>query len=229
MATAWKGIPDKAVGGPCTFGPLTMFHPSLKALTDWIPQHRQNKCDAKSFGPDCNSEVEFWNPSKRVFSSLVAPVDTAHALNIVNKLGCWLVKEGNTTSNALTGLLTDADSVHQETLQNRAAIIDFLLLAQGQVCEDFTGMCCMTLSDHFESIHKSIQELKELSGEQQQKSHPWDEIPLAYSPGWEVSGLGLGLGISWFIYNGTYRPFGDYVMLATCLSCIQEPVLSTTT
>ncbi|KFP77787.1 hypothetical protein N311_04478, partial [Apaloderma vittatum] len=35
----------------------------------------------------------------------------------------------------------------------------FLLLAQGHVCEDFEGMCCMNLNDHSESIHKSIQHL----------------------------------------------------------------------
>ncbi|KFV92268.1 hypothetical protein N327_11358, partial [Fulmarus glacialis] len=41
------------------------------------------------------------------------------------------------------------------------AAIDFLLLAQGHGCEDFEGMCCMNLSDHSESIHLSIQKLKE--------------------------------------------------------------------
>ncbi|KFV58972.1 hypothetical protein N341_04336, partial [Tyto alba] len=41
------------------------------------------------------------------------------------------------------------------------AAIDFLLIAQGHGCEDFEGMCCMNLSDHSESIHKSIQILKD--------------------------------------------------------------------
>ncbi|KGL94843.1 hypothetical protein N301_05735, partial [Charadrius vociferus] len=41
------------------------------------------------------------------------------------------------------------------------AAIDFLLLAQGHGCEDFEGICCMNLSDHSESVHKSIQRLKE--------------------------------------------------------------------
>ncbi|KFQ21248.1 hypothetical protein N332_10841, partial [Mesitornis unicolor] len=38
--------------------------------------------------------------------------------------------------------------------------LDFLLLAQEHGCEGgcegFKGMCCMNLSDHSESIHKSI-------------------------------------------------------------------------
>ncbi|KFV60761.1 hypothetical protein N341_12642, partial [Tyto alba] len=38
--------------------------------------------------------------------------------------------------------------------------IDFLLLAQGHGCDEFEEMCCMNLSDHSESIFKSIQQLK---------------------------------------------------------------------
>ncbi|KFW02694.1 hypothetical protein N326_01205, partial [Eurypyga helias] len=41
------------------------------------------------------------------------------------------------------------------------AAIDFLLLAHGHGCKDFDGMCCMNLSDHSQSIHKSIQNLME--------------------------------------------------------------------
>ncbi|KFR11330.1 hypothetical protein N306_13780, partial [Opisthocomus hoazin] len=36
------------------------------------------------------------------------------------------------------------------------AAIDFLLLAQGHGCEEFDSMCCMNLSDHSESIHRSL-------------------------------------------------------------------------
>ncbi|KFR15711.1 hypothetical protein N306_04298, partial [Opisthocomus hoazin] len=36
------------------------------------------------------------------------------------------------------------------------AIIDFLLLAQGDGCEEFESMCCINLSDHLESIHCSL-------------------------------------------------------------------------
>ncbi|KFO89009.1 hypothetical protein N320_12829, partial [Buceros rhinoceros silvestris] len=41
------------------------------------------------------------------------------------------------------------------------AAIDFLLLPQGRGCKDFEGMCCMNLSDHSTSIHKSIQVLRD--------------------------------------------------------------------
>ncbi|KFZ51020.1 hypothetical protein N338_04770, partial [Podiceps cristatus] len=39
------------------------------------------------------------------------------------------------------------------------AAIDFLLLAHGQGCQDFDGLCCMNLSDHSESSHKKINDL----------------------------------------------------------------------
>ncbi|KFO86032.1 hypothetical protein N320_08825, partial [Buceros rhinoceros silvestris] len=35
----------------------------------------------------------------------------------------------------------------------------FLLLAQGHERNDFEGMCCLNLSDHFNSIHKQLAQL----------------------------------------------------------------------
>ncbi|KFV89733.1 hypothetical protein N326_05310, partial [Eurypyga helias] len=43
------------------------------------------------------------------------------------------------------------------------AAIDFLLLAQGHGCQEFDGMCCMDLSDHSVSIHKSLGNLRDLT------------------------------------------------------------------
>ncbi|KFU89752.1 hypothetical protein M959_14524, partial [Chaetura pelagica] len=40
------------------------------------------------------------------------------------------------------------------------AAIDCLLLAHGHGCQEFEGMCCMNLSDHSESIHRKIEQLK---------------------------------------------------------------------
>ncbi|KFO72642.1 hypothetical protein N303_07547, partial [Cuculus canorus] len=41
------------------------------------------------------------------------------------------------------------------------AAIDLLLLAQGHRCQDFDGLSCMNLSDHSETIHKSINSLQD--------------------------------------------------------------------
>ncbi|KFP96610.1 hypothetical protein N330_03688, partial [Leptosomus discolor] len=43
------------------------------------------------------------------------------------------------------------------------AAIDFLLLAHRHECGDFDGLYCVNLSDHSESIHQSIQTLKQLT------------------------------------------------------------------
>ncbi|KFV43358.1 hypothetical protein N341_02877, partial [Tyto alba] len=41
--------------------------------------------------------------------------------------------------------------------------IEFLLLAQGHGCKDFERMCCKNLSNHSQSVHKSIQDLQGLA------------------------------------------------------------------
>ncbi|KFV00457.1 hypothetical protein N340_12141, partial [Tauraco erythrolophus] len=41
------------------------------------------------------------------------------------------------------------------------AAIDFLLLMHGHGCEILEGMCCMNLSHHSESVHETIQKLKD--------------------------------------------------------------------
>lgn len=43
----------------------------------------------------------------------------------------------------------------------------FLLLVHGYGCQDFEGMCCMGLSDHSGSVHRSILDLKEGVGQLQ--------------------------------------------------------------
>lgn len=87
---------------------------------------------------------------------------------------CWVGKQINITSTALDELTTDVDSIHHAVLQNRAAI-DFLLLAQGNGCNDFEGMCCMNLSDHSESIHKKLSQLKENTNKLTVVNNPFNE------------------------------------------------------
>lgn len=80
-------------------------------------------------------------------------------LGLLNKLGCWLARQASATSLALTGLLTNVDSIIHATFQNQAAV-DILLLLHGRGCEDFE-MCCVNLSDHSLSIHASIKALQD--------------------------------------------------------------------
>ncbi|KFQ25913.1 hypothetical protein N331_01286, partial [Merops nubicus] len=53
------------------------------------------------------------------------------------------------------------------------AAIDYLLLAHGHGCQDFEGICCMNLSDHSKSNHKSIKELHDLVS-QLQENDSWN-------------------------------------------------------
>ncbi|KGL78247.1 hypothetical protein N309_14414, partial [Tinamus guttatus] len=109
---------------------------------------------------DCDYQVAFWNTAKILAVSLFSPgVASGKALETLNKLGCWLAKQTNATFLTLSGLLLDVNSVRHASLQNRATI-DFLLLAQGHGCQDCDGLCCINLSDHSESIHKSIENLQ---------------------------------------------------------------------
>lgn len=69
-------------------------------------------------------------------------------------------------------MLTDVRSIRHDTLQNRA-VIDFLLLTHGHSCEESEGLCCMNLSNHSESIHKSIQKLKYLTDQIKEDDGLW--------------------------------------------------------
>uniref|UniRef100_A0A6G1RXE9 Uncharacterized LOC107050476 n=1 Tax=Hypotaenidia okinawae TaxID=2861861 RepID=A0A6G1RXE9_9GRUI len=182
---AWPVIPSHRKGGPCSLGCLSVLTPN----TSMILQHRHShraKRGIHVYTPDCDDNVEFWSFSQRFATSLFLPGAAAgKALATLDKLGCWLAKQTNATSNALSGFLLDVDSIRHATLQNRAAI-DFLLLAQGHGCEDFEGMCCMNLSDHSESIHASIQQFKDGVSTLRQDDI-WDWLD-KLSGGWGLSG-----------------------------------------
>lgn len=63
-------------------------------------------------------------------SFLTVGVAAGQGLAMLNKLGCWMVKQLKLTSAILNQMLTDVDNVRRGTLQNRAAI-GLLLLAHG--------------------------------------------------------------------------------------------------
>jgi len=93
-----------------------------------------------------------------VISALLSPILAAKTARDLEILACWAAKELNLTSAILSDRIQDVDCVWHAVLQNHAAI-DFLLLAQGHGCTDFSGMCCFNLSDHSESIHKNMQQI----------------------------------------------------------------------
>ena len=115
---AWPVIPSHIKGGPCSLGRLSVLTPN----TSMILQHcysRRTKRGVHAFASDCDDNMQFWSFGQRFIASLLLPGAAAgKALATLDKLGCWLAKQTNATSSALSGLLLDVDSVRHATLQN---------------------------------------------------------------------------------------------------------------
>ncbi|RMC19245.1 hypothetical protein DUI87_03851 [Hirundo rustica rustica] len=100
-----------------------------------------------------------WIPSKWTLGEL------AH-------LECWVAKQANLTTDALTNLLSDEETTRQATLQSRAAI-DYLLLLHSHQCEEFEGLCCFNLTSRAENIHESIRQMKEVVANIKREMDDW--------------------------------------------------------
>ncbi|XP_061231669.1 syncytin-A-like [Neopsephotus bourkii] len=170
---AWQGIPRSPEGGPCYIGHLTMFAPDIMTVLNTNRTHVRRKRATTQLNSECQDTVTLWDRPEVVLASLFAPgVASAQALTQLRKLACWTGKQINITTKILSELAMDVDGVRHAILQNRAAI-DFLLLAQGHGCDEFEGMCCMNLSDHSNSIHKQLAQLKDNMRKLQETSDPF--------------------------------------------------------
>ncbi|XP_074391266.1 uncharacterized protein LOC141728195 [Zonotrichia albicollis] len=175
---AWAGIPSGLVGGPCTFGRLTLFTPNVTQIINWkktniTSELARSKRDLKDLTEDCDDEITHWSHSKSVAFTILLPwVSVAKSLGELGRLECWVAKQANLTSAALYDLLTDEEITRQATLQNRAAI-DFLLLLHHHHCEEFEGLCCMNLSSRAEDARHSIKRLQDLVHQVKQETSDW--------------------------------------------------------
>lgn len=77
-----------------------------------------------------------WKAAKnKVFQQVcffLPQLASATALKQLDWAGCWLSKQTNATSTAISDMVTDVRSVRHATLQNRAET-DLPLLARGMV------------------------------------------------------------------------------------------------
>lgn len=170
---AWQGIPRSPIGGPCYIGHLTMFAPDIMTVLNANHTHTRHKRTTTQLNSECHDTLTLWDPPEVILASIFAPgVASAQALTQLRKLACWTGKQINITTNILSDLAMDLEGVRHAVLQNRAAI-DFLLLAQGHGCDEFEGMCCMNLSDHSNSIHKQLAQLKDNMRKLQETSDPF--------------------------------------------------------
>ncbi|XP_063278383.1 uncharacterized protein LOC134563899 [Prinia subflava] len=188
---AWAGIPSRLLGGPCTLGRLGLFTPNktqimnLKEKENGAQNSGLQKRAVKDLEPDCDTEITHWSKSKGVAITIFAPwVAIAKTLGELGHLECWVAKQANLTSQALTNLLKDEEITRQATLQNRAAI-DYLLLLHGHTCEEFEGLCCFNLSTRAVSTQTLIQQMQEQVGQIRQETDDW--LSNLFQ-GWGISG-----------------------------------------
>ncbi|RMC16456.1 hypothetical protein DUI87_06786 [Hirundo rustica rustica] len=178
---AWAGIPPLHTGGPCTLGQLSLFTHNKTSVANWQRKLSRNlaiqKRDLSAIDPDCDHEIVHWSKAKGVAVTIFLPwVAIAKALGELAHLECWVAKQANLTTDALTNLLGEAETSRQATLQNRAAI-DYLLLLHGHRCEEFEGLCCFNLSSKPENIHATIQRMKEMITNIKRETGGWlDEL-----------------------------------------------------
>lgn len=123
---AWSGIPSHPIGGPCTFGKLSMLMPR------WHPNKTHSRVRrelSQQLDENCKDDVKLWSKAETIAASFFTPgVAAAGAHKMLQGLACWVVKQVNQTSSILSLLADDLSTVKHAILQNRAAI-DFLLLA----------------------------------------------------------------------------------------------------
>lgn len=84
---AWPGVPSKPVGGPCYFGKLTMFVPSIQQLLNIT--HKRSRRNILSLDSKCKDQVQLWKDPAVFFASLLAPgTASAGALTQLRRLAC---------------------------------------------------------------------------------------------------------------------------------------------
>ncbi|TRZ05296.1 hypothetical protein HGM15179_021811, partial [Zosterops borbonicus] len=162
--------------GPCTLGRLSLLAPNKTTIMDWIMKnstHAIQKRDLTDLDPDCESDVIHWSKAKATAITIFLPwVSVAKSLGELGRLECWVAKQANVTSTALSDLLADEEITRKATLQNRAAI-DYLLLLHHHTCEEFEGLCCFNLSSRAENVRESIKKIQDMVHTIKQETKDW--------------------------------------------------------
>lgn len=70
---AWPAVPQKALGGPCYFGKLTLFAPNIHQLHNISHKSQCSKLSVHHLGPECRNDMQLWNPPSVILASIFAP------------------------------------------------------------------------------------------------------------------------------------------------------------
>lgn len=115
---ARAGISCHLIGGPCTLGRLALASPNMTQIPNWQKPKIQKR-GAISIDEYYGSQIYHWSRSKRIAVSVfLSWVAAAKALSELGHLKCWVTKQANLTSNALSDLLQDGETTRWATLQN---------------------------------------------------------------------------------------------------------------
>lgn len=109
---AWAGIPPRLLGGPCTLGQLTLFTPNISQIINWQNKNdtklARQRCSFDKFDENCYSEIFHRSHLHHTAMSVFLPwVAAAKALVELGTLECWVAKQANLTSTAISDLLED--------------------------------------------------------------------------------------------------------------------------
>lgn len=133
------------------------MHWQIKHNTHKLAIHKR---DLRQLDTDCNSEIVHWSRIKATAITVLLPwILAAKSMGELGPLECWVAKEANLTSTALSDLLSDEEITRQATIQNRVAT-DYLLLLHNHGCEEFEGFCCLNLSLKAENVHTTMDKIK---------------------------------------------------------------------
>ncbi|XP_041333904.1 uncharacterized protein LOC121359191 [Pyrgilauda ruficollis] len=175
---AWASLPPRLLGGSCTFGKLSLFTPNRTNLMYWQIKNNTHKLaiqkrDLRQLDPDCNSEIVHWSRLKATAITVLLPwISAAKSMGELGRLECWVAKQANLTSTALSDLLSDEEITRQATIQNRVAI-DYLLLLYNHHCEEFKGLCCLKFSLKAENVHAMIDKIKTMVNDIKRETDDW--------------------------------------------------------
>ncbi|XP_059712044.1 uncharacterized protein LOC132332100 [Haemorhous mexicanus] len=84
---AWPAVPQKALGGPCYFGKLTLFAPNIHQVFNISHKSQWSRRSVHQLGPERRDEVQLWDSPSVILASFFTPgVASAHGLTQLRRL-----------------------------------------------------------------------------------------------------------------------------------------------
>ena len=99
---AWPAVPARAPGGPCCFGKLTLFAPSIHQMLNISNKFKRIRRRVYQLGPECTDDVELWErPSVHFSITLYTTSCFCQGSHSVETVGLLDREQINITSRVL--------------------------------------------------------------------------------------------------------------------------------